>query len=80
MSYGGHGGKIHDLQVAKKLCIGIYVTYNLDLCCSVHARARAHTYTHLRVSHCITEHQIYIQIHMEIKHIVNFLCLLFRAS
>ena len=46
MSYGGHGGKIHDLQVAKKLCIGIYVTYNLDLCCSVHARARAHTHIH----------------------------------
>lgn len=34
MSYGGHGGKIHDLQVAKKLCTGIYVTYNMDLCWS----------------------------------------------
>jgi len=34
MLYGGHGGKIHDLQVVKKLCTGIYVTYNMVLCCS----------------------------------------------
>jgi len=34
MSYDRHGGKIHDLQVAKTLSTGIYVTYNMDLCCS----------------------------------------------
>jgi len=36
MSYGGQGGNIDDLQVAKRLCTGIYVTYNMDLCCSTH--------------------------------------------
>jgi hypothetical protein len=60
MSYGGHGDKIHDLHVAKKLCTGIYGTYNMDLCCST--RTVPHTAFGFH-----SAYQIHIEIHMESK-------------